>query len=130
MRLLALGCVLATVAAATPSIGASGLSFTGVEVRVVRLSAGEIQCIRAPCTLPEARIDVTVFRGDSVVARGRTSASGRVRFALVPGVYTVRAPRLARENGVNGRRVVVTRDRLQTVVLIQRPAPLPGNPRD
>ena len=115
---------------ATVPVHASTQAFTGVDVRVVRLSAGEIVCIRAPCTLPSPRIAVSVFGGGKLLARGRTSSDGHVRIKVAPGVYTVRVPRLAAENGTSGRRVVVARNKVTDVLLTQRAAPLPGNPRE
>jgi hypothetical protein len=129
MRLLALGLVLTTMTVAVVPARAAERDFTGVEVQVVRLSAGEIVCIRAPCTLPSARVTVSVFTAGKVVARARTGSDGRVRIRLAPGVYAVRVPRLAPENRSSGRHVVVTRDSVTDVLLTQRSAPLPGNPR-
>ena len=43
-----------------------------------------------PCTKPAAGVTLTFRRSNTAVARVRTSAFGRYRIRLAPGVYTVR----------------------------------------
>ena len=89
--LLMTRCLLLLTAALTISGGAaSGATGSGLRGVVTRGPIMPVCMVDQPCDEPAANVRLVFVQSGTVVARARTSETGRYRVALAPGRYTVR----------------------------------------
>ena len=81
------------IAAVTISVAAaSGATGSGLRGLVTRGPIMPVCMVDQPCDEPAANVRLVFVRSGTVVARARTSETGRYRVALAPGRYAVRLP--------------------------------------
>jgi hypothetical protein len=86
-------CLLLLMAALTISGGtAAGSTGSGLRGVVTRGPIMPVCMVDQPCDEPAAKVRLVFVQSGTVVARARTSETGRYRVALAPGRYTVRLP--------------------------------------
>jgi hypothetical protein len=86
-------CLSLLAVALTISVGAaSGATGSGLRGVVTRGPITPVCMVDQPCDEPAANVRLVFVRRGIVVARARTSETGRYRVALAPGRYTVRLP--------------------------------------
>jgi hypothetical protein len=90
--LLMTRCLLLLTAALTISGAASGATGSGLRGVVTRGPIMPVCMVDQPCDEPAANVRLVFVQSGIVVARARTSESGRYRVALAPGRYAVRLP--------------------------------------
>jgi hypothetical protein len=91
--LLMTRCLLLLMVALTISGGAaSGATGSGLRGVVTRGPIMPVCMVDQPCDEPAANVRLVFVRSGTVVARARTSETGRYRVALAPGRYAVRLP--------------------------------------
>jgi hypothetical protein len=91
--LLMTRCLLLLTVALTISGGAaSGATGSGLRGVVTRGPIMPVCMVDQPCDEPAANVRLVFVRSGTVVARARTSETGRYRVALAPGRYAVRLP--------------------------------------
>jgi hypothetical protein len=71
---------------------ASGATGSGLRGVVTRGPIMPVCMVDQPCDEPAANVRLVFVRSGMVVARARTSETGRYRVALAPGRYAVRLP--------------------------------------
>jgi hypothetical protein len=71
---------------------ASGATGSGLRGVVTRGPIMPVCMVDQPCDEPAANVRLVFVRSGTVVARDRTSETGRYRVALAPGRYAVRLP--------------------------------------
>jgi hypothetical protein len=91
--LLMTRCLLLLTAALTISVGAAtGATDSGLRGVVTRGPIMPVCMVDQPCDEPAANVRLVFVQSGTVVARARTSETGRYRVALAPGRYIVRLP--------------------------------------
>jgi hypothetical protein len=84
--------LLLMVALSIPGGAASGATGSGLRGVVTRGPIMPVCVVDQPCDEPAANVRLVFVQGGMVVARARTSETGRYRVALAPGRYAVRLP--------------------------------------
>ncbi|MFN0153826.1 MAG: carboxypeptidase-like regulatory domain-containing protein [Gaiella sp.] len=109
------------------SASARPLETSALAVQVMKRAADDVQCVRAPCTVPAPGVRVTILREGTVLARRTTDKTGRFRIELTPGTYLLRAPNLLSLPKRGERKVIVRAGQTTRVTLTLAP-PLQTKP--
>ena len=90
---MAIALVVASVALAVGSLGASAAAPSGIRGTVIKSPTRPVCEEDVPCSAPATGVTLAFLRGGVRVATATTSKAGTYRVVLPPGTYVVRTLR-------------------------------------
>jgi hypothetical protein len=88
---MAIALVVASIAVAVGSLGASAAAPSGIRGIVIKSPTRPVCEEDMPCSAPAAGVTLAFLRGGVRVATATTSKAGTYRVMLPPGTYVVRS---------------------------------------
>jgi len=114
---IAFGLVVAFIALAVGSAGASAGTQSGIRGTVIKSPTKPVCEEGVPCSAPAAGVVLVFVRNGVEAARTKTLPNGSFRVVLAPGTYVVRSLRKFPIGGMHPRTVTVRQGRFAVVRL-------------
>jgi hypothetical protein len=114
---IAFALVVAFIALAVGSAGASAATQSGIRGTVIKSPTKPVCEEGVPCSAPAAGVVLVFVRNGVEAARTKTLHNGSFRVVLAPGTYVVRSLRKVPIGGMHPRTVTVRQGRFAVVRL-------------